>query len=54
MCAATEMGAIIMPPVPAFYHRPRTVDEIVDHLATRAIDLLALPSGPIALPWQGQ
>lgn len=54
MCAATEMGAIIMPPVPAFYHLPRTVDEIVDHLAARAIDLLALPSGPIARPWQGQ
>ena len=54
MCAATEMGAIIMPPVPAFYHLPRTVDEIVDHLAARAIDLLALPSGPIALPWLGQ
>ncbi|MCV3735281.1 UbiX family flavin prenyltransferase (plasmid) [Rhizobium sp. TRM96647] len=54
MCAVTEMGAIVMPPVPAFYHRPRTVDEIVDHLAARAIDLLALPCGPIALPWLGQ
>lgn len=54
MCAVTEMGAIVMPPVPAFYHLPRTVDEIVDHLAARAIDLLALPCGPIALPWLGQ
>src|SRR5690606_12127897 len=45
MCAVTEMGAIVMPPVPAFYHRPRTVEEIVDHLAARAIDLLALPCG---------
>lgn len=53
MCAVTEMGAIVMPPVPAFYHLPKTVEEIVDHLAARAIDLLALPSGPIALPWQG-
>ena len=43
MCAVTEMGGIIMPPVPAFYHRPRTVDEIIDHLAARAIDQLQLP-----------
>lgn len=53
MCAVTELGAIVMPPVPAFYHRPKSVDEIVDHLAARAIDLLALPCGPIAQPWQG-
>ena len=43
MCSVTEMGAVIMPPVPAFYHRPKTVDEIVDHLAARAIDQLQLP-----------
>ncbi|WP_065373346.1 UbiX family flavin prenyltransferase [Ensifer adhaerens] len=54
MCAVTEMGAIIMPPVPAFYHRPETVDAIVDHLAARAIDLLALPIAPLARAWQGE
>ncbi|MBV7518545.1 UbiX family flavin prenyltransferase [Ensifer sp. ENS12] len=54
MCAVTEMGAIIMPPVPAFYHRPDTVDAIVDHLAARAIDLLALPIAPLAKAWQGE
>ena len=43
MCAVTEMGGVIMPPLPAFYHRPTTVDEIVDHLAARAIDQLHLP-----------
>lgn len=53
MVAATEMGAIIMPPVPAFYHCPRSVAEIVDHLATRAIDLLALPQSPLSRSWQG-
>ncbi|MFT4162295.1 UbiX family flavin prenyltransferase [Shinella sp.] len=53
MVAATEMGAIIMPPVPAFYHCPRSVVEIVDHLATRAIDLLALPQSPLSRSWQG-
>ena len=54
MCAVTEMGAIVMPPVPAFYHRPQTVAEIVDHLAARAIDLLALSRAPMARPWQGE
>lgn len=53
MCAVTEVGGIIMPPVPAFYHRPQTVEEIVDDLATRAIDLLALRSEPLARSWPG-
>jgi len=53
MCAVTEMGAVVMPPVPAFYHRPQSVAEIVDHLAARAIDLLALPHAPLAKAWEG-
>nr|WP_295887371.1 UbiX family flavin prenyltransferase [uncultured Devosia sp.] len=53
MVAVTEMGAIVMPPVPAFYHRPGTVGEIVDHLAGRAIDLLCLPGPQEAVAWQG-
>ncbi|MBB4186465.1 UbiX family flavin prenyltransferase [Sinorhizobium terangae] len=53
MCAVTEMGAIVMPPVPGFYHRPKSVEAIVDHLAARAIDLLALPIAPLAETWQG-
>ena len=36
----TEMGAIIFPPVPAFYSRPRTIDDIVDHTVGRVLDLL--------------
>ncbi len=40
MAAVTEMGAIVMPPVPAFYLRPASVAEIVDQIAARAIDLL--------------
>ena len=35
----TEMGAIIMPPVPAFYHRPRTIQDIVDHTIGKALDI---------------
>lgn len=53
MVAATEMGAIIMPPVPAFYHSPSSVAEIIDHIAARAIDLLALSQPPLAKSWQG-
>ncbi|MGU9982529.1 UbiX family flavin prenyltransferase [Phreatobacter sp. HK31-P] len=53
MTAVTEMGAVIMPPVPAFYRRPDSVEAIVDHIARRAIDQLRL--GPqIALPWNPQ
>ena len=42
MTAATESGAIVMPPVPAFYLRPRDVAEIVDQTAGRALDLLGV------------
>ncbi|QTN26625.1 UbiX family flavin prenyltransferase [Rhodoferax sp. AJA081-3] len=52
MTAATEMGAIVFPPVPAFYHRPRSIDELVTHSVSRVIDLLDLPQ-PQAPRWQG-
>ncbi len=52
MTAATEMGAIIMPPAPAFYLRPASVADIIDQMARRAIDLLrTFP--PAATPWTG-
>lgn len=38
----TEMGAIVMPPVPAFYARPASVEEIVNHSVGRALDLFGL------------
>lgn len=53
MCAVTELGAIVMPPVPAFYHRPASVAAIVDHLAARAIDQLALPLPLLTRAWEG-
>jgi len=43
MTQAAEAGAIIMPPVPAFYTRPATIDDIVTQTAGRALDLLHLP-----------
>jgi len=35
-----ELGGIVMPPVPAFYHRPTSLEEVIDHTLTRALDLL--------------
>lgn len=54
MVAVTEMGAIVMPPVPAFYRLPATVGEIIDHVAARAIDLLRLADEPLAQEWMGE
>lgn len=42
MAAVTEMGGIILPPVPAFYLRPQTTLEIATQIAARAVDLLRL------------
>lgn len=42
MTAVTEMGAIVLPPVPAFYLRPDSVASIIDQIAARAVDLLRL------------
>jgi flavin prenyltransferase len=39
MVCVTEMGGIIMPPVPAFYHMPQTIQDIIDHTVGRALDL---------------
>ena len=52
--AATEMGAVIMPPVPAFYQRPVTVDDIVDQTVGRILDLFGIePDRPLVRRWQG-
>ncbi|WP_299426504.1 UbiX family flavin prenyltransferase [uncultured Shimia sp.] len=45
MTSVTEMGAIVMPPVPAFYLNPKTTAQIVDQVAARAIDVLGVGSG---------
>lgn len=50
MTAVTEMGAIVLPPVPAFYLRPADVAAIIDQIAARAIDLLGL-TAPVARRW---
>lgn len=43
MTSVTEMGGIIFPPLPAFYHKPQSIAEMVDHTVSRVIDLLGLP-----------
>ncbi|WP_118183483.1 UbiX family flavin prenyltransferase [Paraburkholderia phosphatilytica] len=53
MTSATEMGAIVMPPVPAFYAHPQTVDDIVDHTVGRILDLLSIEHREIESRWNG-
>jgi 4-hydroxy-3-polyprenylbenzoate decarboxylase len=52
MVALSEMGAIIAPPIPAFYHKPATVEELVDGTVERILDLLGMPD-PHARRWNG-
>lgn len=52
MTAVTEMGGIIFPPLPSFYHKPASIDEMVDHTVGRVIDLFGLEHG-LAPRWGG-
>ena len=52
MATVTEMGGIVCPPMPAFYQRPTSVGEIVDHSVARALDLLGIDNA-LAPRWQG-
>jgi 4-hydroxy-3-polyprenylbenzoate decarboxylase len=52
MVAATEMGAVVFPPVPAFYNRPATIDELVDHTVGRVLDLVGIAQ-TLSPAWQG-
>lgn len=45
MLAATESGAVVVPPVPAFYPRPQTVDDIINHTVGRCLDLFDIDAG---------
>ena len=53
MAAATEYGAIIAPPVPAFYFRPGTIDDVLDDLARRTVALLDIAASPSDVEWAG-
>ncbi|HEX8787545.1 MAG TPA: UbiX family flavin prenyltransferase [Telluria sp.] len=53
MTSVTEMGGIVFPPVPAFYSRPETLDDIVNHTVGRLLDLFDLPHGGLVKRWEG-
>lgn len=52
MVAVTEMGGVIFPPVPAFYNRPRSIEELVDHTVGRVLDLFGIAQG-LSPAWAG-
>ena len=52
MVTVTEMGGIIFPPVPAYYAKPRTIEDIVDHSIGRLLSLLGIKSD-LGSTWQG-
>jgi 4-hydroxy-3-polyprenylbenzoate decarboxylase len=45
MLQATEAGAVILPPAAAFYHRPRTIQDLVDHTLGKALDQFGIDAG---------
>src|SRR5450755_188478 len=53
MAALAEMGAIIAPPIPAFYNHPQTVMDIVDYSVDRILDLIGLPDSQVRR-WEGE
>ena len=53
MTAVTEAGAIIAPPLPAFYTRPQTADDIIDQSTARVLDLLGIEND-LTKRWQGE
>jgi 4-hydroxy-3-polyprenylbenzoate decarboxylase len=52
MTAVTEMGGVVFPPLPAFYHRPRTVDELIDDTVERVLSLLGIEQA-VPKSWEG-
>lgn len=52
MLAATRMGAVVLPPVPAFYHRPASIADVVDHTVTKVLDQFGIEANLIAR-WTG-
>jgi 4-hydroxy-3-polyprenylbenzoate decarboxylase len=49
----TEIGGVVMPPVPAFYARPQSVSDVVDHTVGRVLQRLGLPVDGLVAEWQG-
>ena len=52
MVQVTEMGGVVFPPVPAFYAKPKTIQDLVDHTVRRVLDLFGIHSPKLAR-WKG-
>jgi 4-hydroxy-3-polyprenylbenzoate decarboxylase len=52
LLALAEVGGVILPPMPAFYHRPKTLDDIVNHTVARVLDRLGIPH-ELGTEWTG-
>ena len=52
MAEVTKMGAVVAPPVPAFYNHPHTVDDIINHTVGRVLDLFGFDAG-LVKRWEG-
>ncbi|WP_286013584.1 MULTISPECIES: non-oxidative hydroxyarylic acid decarboxylases subunit B [Nocardia] len=52
MAELSRMGAVLVPPTPAFYHHPSTIDDLVDHITARVLDQFDL-AGPDTPRWAG-
>ena len=53
MAAVTEAGAIVYPPVPAFYAQPKSLDDMIDHTLGRVLDLFDIDAG-VVRRWSGE
>jgi len=47
LVTVSELGAIVAPPMPAFYNKPKTLDDVIDHTVGRLLDLFGLDTGKI-------
>lgn len=52
LTSLAEMGAVVLPPMPAFYNRPKELDDIINHTVARVLDRLQLPQTLVA-EWRG-
>ena len=53
MLKLARMGAVMLPPLPAFYNNPTTIDDLVDHTVARMLDQFGIDAGP-AMRWSGE
>ena len=53
MTAVTEMGGVVFPPLPAFYSRPETLEDMIQHTVGRVLDLFEIPHTGLVKRWEG-